>query len=434
MNKSKKRGIFYMIAATSVECFGWGFADAFFSIFADGILNNLFFLGVLIAMRGIIALLVTIIGTQAMESTTPRNIAIFGKVVLIICAILYVLAGIHKSEGLLISAIVLNGIGQPLRVVANQGFLIAHVNKKNASVIMGIDFAVKNLLWILGIILSGLGLFFLGKIVHHDPLDVIHYGFIMLGLSCVVGIYLLENIPQKKIPNIFGDVRRIILNGRVFGNFFSGFNTFSMPLIFSLLLFFLIRLIETTVTLFIPLLAVKLNLAIWQVAILTASLFLPYVFSFIFSKMADRVERLSLIIVGLVLSVIPMIMLYFARAPIWIGVLSASIALCLAIIQPANLGMIASLASRSQKSRLAGLEVFFRKLGVIFGAFALGYIAEKWSLEVVFLVIAALSIAFAIAAVIIKLKIRASHKRPGINKRIRFSLHHILHHSRGHRL
>jgi MFS family permease len=186
--------------------------------------------------------------------------------------------------------------------------------------------------------------------------------------------------------------------------------------------------------LFIPLLAVKLNLAIWQVAILTASLFLPYVFSFIFSKMADRVERLSLIIVGLVLSVIPMIMLYFARAPIWIGVLSASIALCLAIIQPANLGMIASLASRSQKSRLAGLEVFFRKLGVIFGAFALGYIAEKWSLEVVFLVIAALSIAFAIAAVIIKLKIRASHKRPGINKRIRFSLHHILHHSRGHRL
>ena len=149
------------------------------------------------------------------------------------------------------------------------------------------------------------------------------------------------------------------------------------------------------ILLFVPLLAAQLNLPFWQIGILTAAFFAPYTFCSIFGKIADRFDRFSIIFGGLFLAIIPLIFLSIARAPFWIGIFSMAIAFCLAIIQPANLGIVASLAPKNHRKHLAGLEMFFERFGVIFGSLFFGFIGEKFGLQAVFFSVAILTFLFA---------------------------------------
>ncbi len=182
-----------------------------------------------------------------------------------------------------------------------------------------------------------------------------------------------------------------------------------------------------------PLLSFSLNLKIWQIGILMAFLYLPYVFSYSFSVLADKLERFSIVIFGLILSIFPLIMLSIISQPLWIGILSTIISLSMAIIQPANLGIVTSLSSKKERSHLASLEIFFQRVGIIFGAIILGYIGEKFSLQAVFLIMAILSIIFSVFAIAVKWhshKEKINHKH-NLLKGV-FSRNHVVHHAHFH--
>jgi len=437
--KTKKKifsqTIFLMTASVSIEYFGWGFFDPFFSIFANEILNNLFFLGLLIALKNFIALLIVIIASQTVKETSPRNMAIFSKWILLFAIAFYLSAGFQSSTVMLIIAIIFNAIGQVLRNVSSQALLMRNTKKNNASKILGIDFAVKNFAWILGMPLGGFLIFYLALFLKIEAIQIIYLLLIPLMISIFISIFPLKKLPFKStLKKTLQRTEDIILHGKIFSAFFDNFSCFSPQLSFSLILFFLLQLIERMVTIFIPLLAISLNLEFWQIGILTALLFLPYIFSFAFSFLADRLERLSIVIFGLLFSIFPLVFLSITESPLYIAIFASLISFSLAMIQPANLGIIASLSSKKEKEHMAGLEIFFQKIGTIFGSIVLGFIAEKFSVNIVFLIIAFLSLSFAFFAILVKMHAHKKniHHKHNIKFFEQLSHHHIFHHA--HRL
>ncbi|MCT4592203.1 MAG: hypothetical protein N4A36_02370, partial [Candidatus Gracilibacteria bacterium] len=88
-----------------------------------------------------------------------------------------------------------------------------------------------------------------------------------------------------------------------------------------------------------------------------------------------------------------------------------------------NLGIIATLVPEKEKAHIAGLETFLGYMGSIFGALILGYIAEKYSLNAVFVIMAIIAGGFFITACIIKYKFDIQHKK------IANHHHHFIHHA-----
>lgn len=429
-----KDGVFWIIAANSLEFFGWGFIDPLFSIFANGILDNFFYIGLLLAIKNFTALLVTIPISQCVHKITPRNLAIFARILTIVFTVGYFLAGLNQSILTLFIAQVLSGIAQPLRDVAGQDFLIENIDKKRASSIMGLDFFTKNAFWIISCSLSGFALFFIGSLLNQNNIeDLIFYNFIFLAIASFFGIFVLLKIETKKKRRFFWFIKhaeRIVLSHKTYLNFFRGFKKFSLQLNFSLVLFFLLSMLERVIGVFVPLLAFQLNLPLWQIGLLLASFWLPYLFTFFFSILADKFDRLLIIICGLLLSLIPLTILSFTEAPLWLGICSSLITLSIALMQPANLGIVASLAPNSEKAHIAGMGFIFSKMGIIFGAILLGFIAEKFGLRTIFVVIALLALIFTIMAIFVKFKSYQNNTCKKHNKIFRkVTHHHIFHHA-----
>jgi predicted MFS family arabinose efflux permease len=144
------------------------------------------------------------------------------------------------------------------------------------------------------------------------------------------------------------------------------------------------RILQDMTMLFVPLLALELKLEFWQIGVLIALLYVPVIFSFIFSIIADKVDRLNIVIFGLILSLFPLIFLSFTEVPLYVGILSSLISFSVSMIRPAGMGIVASLAKNKDMAQIAGLEVFFGQVGVVFSSIILGIIAQYFGIKIVF--------------------------------------------------
>lgn len=117
------------------------------------------------------------------------------------------------------------------------------------------------------------------------------------------------------------------------------------------------------VIIFIPLLAMELNLHLGQISLLMGIMYLPYLFSFVFAEIADRYERIAVSTAGLLLSSITMFFLYATTSNILIAVLSALLALSLALINPAAEGMITALTPMNKRGEMTGVQSVCNRSG-----------------------------------------------------------------------
>jgi MFS family permease len=150
--------------------------------------------------------------------------------------------------------------------------------------------------------------------------------------------------------------------------------------------------------LFVPLLAQSLGLPLFQIFLITAFMLLPMVFTYAFSHLADKYDKLTLIIYGIAFSLFPLIFLTTTDGPIEIAIASSIISLCLALLQPSVLGLAGSLAPTKEKHSVVQLELFFQSIGAIVGAVGLGAISNLYGIQSAFLVVAATAVIFLIIA------------------------------------
>ena len=151
--------------------------------------------------------------------------------------------------------------------------------------------------------------------------------------------------------------------------------------------------------LFVPLLAQDLGLPLFQVFLLSAFMLLPMVFTYGFAKVADKYNKLTLIVYGIALSLLPLLFLTTTNQPIEIAIASSVISLCLALLQPSVLGLAGSLAPQKEKHSVVQLELFFQSLGAIVGSVGLGTIADMYGIQTAFLFVAVIAVIFLCVAI-----------------------------------
>ncbi len=419
-----------MITASTIELLGWGFSDCFFSIFANNLLNNFFYVGVLYSAIATVNLIFTVVTSKMLSEISARMMAVLARLLYTVCVLMYFFAGFFYSIIPLFFAVLFNGIGRAMRNTSEQDFLIEHSNNKNASTIMGTNFALKNTAWYASMAISGFILIWLANLLGKTPENTIHYLFLLVLPCFAIEVFLLKKIHiKKRIFNLF-NFKKAIFDSHIFTNFFKGTKNLHPVLIFGISLIFMLRVLRDMILLFVPLLAIKLNLEFWQIGILIGLLHVPFLFSFLFSFVADKVDRLNLIIFGLLFSLFPLVFLSKTSAPLMIGALSSLISFSVAIIQPADLGIIASLAEKKDRAHIAGLELFLGQAGIIFGSIVLGFVAEQFSLQTVFLIMAVISFIFALIAIKIKIQINCQNIGNKHNKvSTEITHHHIVHHA-----
>lgn len=334
----------WVILMFSFWIFGWGFADPLFSLYLKSVIPNYAIIGILASIPNLMAMLFSIPIGNLEDHLDPNLILKYGLLGYVVLGIAYFLAGFFKIIPLLLLALFFNGIISAMVMVSARAYIKQKSSLQKASIFVGLlnmfFFGFYGLAMFLG---------FYGEKFYN--LNSVFFVVSITSLISFLG--LCKVFPAKKSTSNWRKVWHKIMQFEKQENPFTkvlrDFRKSEDYLYYALALIFFVGLVETMILTFMPLLADELGLNLGQISLLMGVMFLPYIFSFLFAEIADRWEKVSVTLVGLILSAGTMFFLYFATSNLWIGVLSALIAVSLALINPAAEGIITNLIPPQQR-------------------------------------------------------------------------------------
>jgi MFS family permease len=109
-------------------------------------------------------------------------------------------------------------------------------------------------------------------------------------------------------------------------------------------------------------------------------------------KLADHVNRRSLLVIGMVLQGVAILGLPFVHAPGTYIALSAALGLGTALVYPTFLAVLAAHTHPQQRSEAVGVFRLWRDLGYAIGALATGLIADRFGITASILAIGAVTV------------------------------------------
>ncbi len=415
-NNQHKKIINWVILATSIEVFIWGLVDPLYSVFINSVVDDYLFVGLIFAFKSAIGLL-SIFFLNRILNHIPLIQALFISYIMVFFVFIgFFIAGITHSAIPLLIASLINGIAFILRKNTKQNILMNEITKENAGAILGKNVAASYSFWAAGMITGGFILFLVEKI------SLAHVYLVTAGLWLSLYFLFTEKIKNFKkinLKNIWKDTKDVVIKDKIFVSTFKKMKTYSSELNYSIILVMFMEMTSRISLLFVPLLAQDLGLPLFQIFLLSAFMLLPMVFTYIFSHLADKYNKLTLIVYGIALSLLPLIFLTTTNQPIEIAIASSIISLCLALLQPSVLGLAGNLAQENEKHSVVQLELFFQALGAIIGSVGLGTIAEFYGIQTAFLFVAIIATIFLCIAIYLHFHIegKSDHEILSIRKK-----------------
>lgn len=430
INKVFPYGVRLLIATIAIDWISFGFTDPFLSTFANSIVDNYAMVGLFVGLMNLTVLVTLFILLDLVAKIASIPVLFFGRSVIFFGIFLLFLSGYFENTILLFGTAILMGVGLAAREVSSKAYLLEHSEKKHASTIFGTNVSLRSFTWFLGAIMSGSFLLTFTRFFEFSLSLSIGLMFLLQLPFLILSLYSTKKIPFRKRKITSQKIRSSFKSIFQIAELFHLLKNLTTQLQFSMLLIFFHRTVYVTNLLFLPLLAVELNIPFWGIGILIALMTAPFIFSGLFSLFEDRHDRMKCIITGLFLLSLPLLFLTWVEAPIWVGIAATCVSLALAFIQPANLGLIASHVSHKEAPKISGLQVLFDRSGWFIGSVVMGFIAEIFSIQITFFIIAILAIIFAITALWIKTKfhlfpLKNSEKHKDMHPGI-FHIHHGL--------
>jgi len=386
----------WAIFATGIEVFIWGLVDPLYSVFINSVVNDYFLVGLIFAFKSAIGLLSIFFLNRILHHIPSLQALFISYIMVFVVFISFFIAGTTHSIIVLLIASLINGIAFILRKNAKQDILMSEITEENAGSVLGKNVAASYSFWALGMFVGGFVLFLVEKI------SLPHVYLITAGFW--MSLYLLftekfETFKKINISEILTDIKDVVVKDKIFLSAFKNMKTYSSELNYSIILVMFMEMTSRISLLFVPLLAQDLGLPLFQVFLLSAFMLLPMVFTYGFAKVADKYNKLTLIVYGIALSLLPLLFLTTTNQPIEIAIASSVISLCLALLQPSVLGLAGSLAPQKEKHSVVQLELFFQSLGAIIGSVGLGTIADMYGIQTAFLFVAVIAVIFLCVAI-----------------------------------
>ena len=406
----------WVMLATGIEVFIWGIVDPLYSVFINSVVDDYFLVGLIFAFRSAVGLLSIFFLSRILKHIPSVQALFISYIMVFLVFISFFIAGVTHSLIVLLIASFLNGVAFILRKTAKQNILMNEITDANAGAVLGKSVATRYTFWAAGMVVGGVILFLVEKI------SLPHAYLFTAGLWVSLYFLFTDKITYFKkiyVRDIWTDVKDVIVKDKIFLSAFNKMKKYSSELNYSIVLVMFMEMTSRISLLFVPLLAQDLGLPLFQIFLLSAFMLLPMVLTYGFSKIADKYDKLTLIVYGIALSLLPLIFLTTTNQPIEIAIASSVISLCLALLQPSVLGLAGSLAPNAEKDSVVQLELFFQSVGAIIGSVGLGTIAEIYGIQTAFLFVAVIAVMFLCIAIYLHFHIEAkdSHEVKGIREK-----------------
>jgi len=381
-----------IVLVVFLRTFGWGFIDPFYSMYIDSFGDSYSSVGLLVALMNFVALLAVLPLLKLADKVQDTKIMRDGEVLYLFAVFFYVVAGLTGRVSLLIPGLALNGVGTALIVVGAESYIRRRSKRSLQTKTFAFFTAITYLGWVLGMLLGGMTVQYYG----------FTYMFLFLLPSMVVGFLILRRIHETGIKSLMSGLTKYFRRPKDFGFIIDDLKTLNPKTFFLLLLAFFDGVIVMFSYIFIPLFALSINLSLRNIAFLMATMYMPFVFSFVISEMTDRLKRMNVIAVGLFIGGIAFVLLTFIIDQLWVVLLAAMTSLSLAIIRPTYNGVLTQLTPRRMLGEITGLNKIAVRVGFIVGPVFSGFLADKYSIQAAFFLIAVFSFGLAALALVFK--------------------------------
>ncbi|MFA7308948.1 MAG: MFS transporter [Patescibacteria group bacterium] len=367
----------WVILSIAIYSFGSGFFDPYFSVFLNSFTTNYSQLGLLVSVFTFVSALLTIPVGYLMDFVQYRTMLTIGKVLSVIVAILYFIAGQYQLLPILIFALVLNGIAFPFNWTGTETVLGAYSKKHKTTELFGFYGSLVNIAWMVGLLIAA---FF---VVERYPL---HFIFLPLMFFPIFSILIFNTkLPDNRHAESFSQgVSQWIRERRITSRFLSDLKVFNGEMWLMMGIAFLEKFIQVAITVFIPVVVLKENASLLQIGLLMALMHVSTLFSFIFAELSNRGVRLLVIVAGFALTFISCLTLVFASQQYAIF-LSALFAITgLVVAAPSILGIITKLTPKGHFGTVTALHTLVRRIGLFVAPIALGSLADHFSMQAVY--------------------------------------------------
>ena len=384
-------GIKLIVLVIFLRTFGWGFVDPYWSIYLSQFQQNYTAVGILTAVMSFSALL-TIIPLLRLADKMKETILIAdGEILYFFVLLAFIFAGLFNNLPLLIVALFFGGIAQTLLIIGTEAYIRRHNGKGNSGP-FGFYIALDYFGWILGMVLAA----FLIKYYNFNSM------FLFVMPSVLASFFILPKIHERGIKSFYRGLKKYFHSADDIKGIFKDCKEISPNMIFFLILAFFDGAIRMVSFVFIPLFALSINLSLKSIALLMAVMYLPYIFSYFFSEIADKCKRMNVIAFGLFVGALSFILLYFLVTQVFVMLFAATISLSMAIIRPAYNGAITRLTPRRMLGEVTGFNNLIERLGRIIGPILTGIVADVYGIHIAFFLMGSVALGLAIMSLILR--------------------------------
>lgn len=376
--KSLPLGLKLLTLVVFLRTLGWGFIDPFFSLYVDSFGESYQSVGFLMAIMNFVALIAVLPLLRLADRVKDTSIVRDGEVLQLFSVLFYISAGLLGKISLLIPGLVLNGMGTSLIIVGAEAFIRRQGVRGAETRAYSFFTALHYLGWVTGMLIGAFTVQYYG----------LTYMFLFLLPSHILGLAILKHIHESGLKSLFSGFTKYFHRRQDFEVIIRDLKKLNPRTFFFLLLAFFDGVIVMFSYIFIPLFGLSINLDLKRIALLMATMYMPFIFSFIISEATDRLERRNVLAIGLFIGGLAFVLLSFIIHQTWVLLLAAMISLSLAIIRPTYNGILTQLTPRHMLGEITGLNKIAMRVGFIIGPIVTGFIADQYSIQASFFTIA----------------------------------------------
>ena len=341
-------------------------ADTFFSIYVETIINNIFRVSIIGAILSLGKMIFSIPVWEVDDHASLKSVLFLSKWVYVLTWLFYFLAGIFKAPVLLVIAVLLNGFATAALVTTYQAFIRKHSKKNIRGKVFGLYFSSINLAYVIGALVAAVLILYIN----------LPYLFLFVSLFAILSFFTDKQIPnldKKKIKEFMGKDTFLhkffleIFSFHAIKNVLATMKNYSSRLYYALGFEFMFNLLNYIGFIFIPIISVKNNLTLSQIALIFAVMRVPYLIDFFTGNIADNTsKRKFLFFLLLFISFLYMLLGYneWFRS---IMTITFAISLGLSLMRPVISAYVSDCANPEDEWTITGVGEFVSKLWEMVG-------------------------------------------------------------------
>lgn len=396
-----------VIAAMGLYTFGWGPADAFFSVYLSSFTDDLSDIGLFRTLATIGGAVILLPLGDLLDRVRHDKVIRFSLIMYTLIGAGYFIAGAYLLVPVLVVVLVIHGTMAAVIWSSAESTLVEQSTEKNSSLVFGLHGTVFNTAWALGMI----GTLFIAESI---PL---HYTFLPVSVFSLVSLWLMRKpLPSSANQPMGQAIRDVIVADKLFLNVLKKVRLFPREMWFMYVLHGTRLAFVLFVNAFLVLFLQQNGASLTVMGGFIAVTILPFMFSFIAAELADRTERFANIILGFLITSVSIASLYIWNDHyIHVYIAGAAAVFGAAIAQPSINGIVSVLTPKQYSGEGTAIFDFVKFVSLAVSATVFGIVIDAIGWHNTFMLLGCISLALAAMVLMMRIVYRKANMLYHVN-------------------